>query len=425
MNCSITDFGARCADTLQTAAIQSAIDACFLAGGGEVRVPAGVYRIGCVRLRSHVTLYLESGAILEGSTDPEDYTGYLHDEVEPIEPGDPDGISRSVYPYSRWNNAMIRVIDAQDAAVIGEKGSYIDGMNCFDPQGEENYRGPHGINVQNSRGIRLEGYTLRRCGNWAHAIFVSQDITARNLTVLGGHDGFDVRTCDNVCIEDCVFRTGDDCVAGFDNNDVIVRRCLFDTACSALRFGGNHVLIEDCEGTAPSAYGFRNGLTPDNKRMNRETDAACRHNMLNVFLYYCDHRADPRRAPGDILIRNCRFRNPDRLFSLEYDGQHKWCCNRSLSQIRFENCEVEGVVKPAYIYGDAAEPLRFELENVRIAAREGFADRAVAEARNYSGISLRDVTLSGYTAPAIQLHTEGEVSIERSTGTALLKDWEE
>ena len=425
MKCSITDFGARCADTLQTDAIQKAIDTCFLAGGGEVRVPAGVYRMGCIRLRSHVKLYLESGAILEGSTDPEDYTGYINDTLEPITAEPPANFIRSVYPFSRWNNAMIRVIDAEDVAVIGEKGSYIDGMNCFDAQGEEHYRGPHGINIQNTRGIRLEGYTLRRCGNWAHAIFCSQDITARNLTVLGGHDGFDVRTCDNVLIEDCSFITGDDALAGFDNNDVIVRRCLFDTACVAVRFGGNHVLVEDCRSRAPSSYGFRHGLTQEMKYENRETNPGCRHNMLDVFLYYCDQRADPRRTPGDILIRNCTFENPDRLFSLEFDGEHKWCTNRSLSQIRFENCIVDGVCKPVHIYGDAAEPLTFELENVTISAREGAFQEMVIDARNYERIELSHVSLNGFSSPAVRLHTEGAVSFEDSTELTLLRDKKE
>ena len=43
-------------------------------------------------------------------------------------------------------------------AVVGEKGSYFDGCNCYDPEGEQNYRGPHGMSIWRCRNIRLEGY---------------------------------------------------------------------------------------------------------------------------------------------------------------------------------------------------------------------------------------------------------------------------
>lgn len=421
MNVSILDYGAGTGDALQTGAIQKAIDECFLAGGGEVRVPAGVYRIGCIRLRSRVTLYLEAGAILEGSIDPEDYLCYLQDAVEPIETCDDPGISRSVYPYSRWMNAMIRIHNAQDVAIIGEKGSFIDGMNCYDAQGEEGYRGPHGICIHDSRNIRLEGYALKNCGNWAHAIFKSQDVAMRQVTVYAGHDGFDVRVCDNVLVEDCTFITGDDCVAGFDNNDVIVRRCRFDTACSALRFGGNHVLIEDCTAIAPSAFGHRYSLTDEQKRARQLTGADCRHNMLNFFLYYCDHRADPRRTPGDILVRNCRIQNADRLFSLEYDGKHVWCCNRSLSSIRFESCVAEGLSQPAYIYGDVNEPLTLHLKDTTLTTRAGSEGEAVINARNYERIALKNVRIAGYEKPRIEIHTEGEISMKNTDEVEIVR----
>ena len=81
---NICDYGACFSDQLQTDKIQKAIDDCWLAGGGRVVVPCGVYMTGGIRLRSRVELYLESGAILRGSRNPEDYYGYLKDELEPV-----------------------------------------------------------------------------------------------------------------------------------------------------------------------------------------------------------------------------------------------------------------------------------------------------------------------------------------------------
>ena len=67
-------------------------------------------------------------AILEGSRDPEDYFSYLNDTVEPIYPSDIDKKTptcvaektngRSIFPYSRWNNAMIRAINAKTFVLL-------------------------------------------------------------------------------------------------------------------------------------------------------------------------------------------------------------------------------------------------------------------------------------------------------------------
>lgn len=414
---NIADYGAVSCDSLQTGAIQSAIDACFLAGGGRVVVPAGIYLTGGLRLRSNVALYLQSGAILRGSTNPDDYLAFLDDALEPLKPY--ENTHRGVYPYSRWNNALIRVIDAKNVAIVGEKGSYLDGSNCYDPEGEENYRGPHGINIQHSENILLGGYTIVHSANWAHAIFVTNHITARNLTVLGGHDGFDVRTCNDVLVEDCEFYTGDDCVAGFDNCDVVVRNCILNCACSSLRFGGNNVLVENCHGYTPARYGFRGSLSKDQRADSALTNGNCRHSTHTPFKYYCDFRAQIRKTPGDILIRNCTFEGPDSAFLLEFDGNHKWCCNRSLASITFENCTITGVSKPLLIHGDANEPIDFQMKNVTITAREGFEDVAFMNATNYSRIAFENVTVEGYTAPTANLHTKGEVTLTNTTPITL------
>ena len=90
MKYDITDFGARRGeDAPQTGAIQAAIDACFLAGGGEVVVPEGTFLTGGIRLRTGVTLHLLKNARLLGTRNPADYFGYLQDEIEPMPPAPP------------------------------------------------------------------------------------------------------------------------------------------------------------------------------------------------------------------------------------------------------------------------------------------------------------------------------------------------
>lgn len=414
---NVADFGAREADTLQTGAIQRAIDACFTAGGGEVRVPEGVYYTGGIRLRSRVTLHLMSGAVLKGSRNPDDYEGWRADTLEPIPPATAatNGLPRSSMPQSRWCNGLIRAYGAHDVAIVGEPHSVIDGQNCFDPTGEEKYRGPHAISMWYCTNVVLRGYTVCDSANWAHAIFNSSNIAARALKVMGGHDGFDVRTCDDVRVESCVFQTGDDGIAGFDNIGVVVRDCVLDSACSAFRFGGTDVLIENCRGTGPAPYGFRGGLPMETRRQSLNDGARTRHNLKNAFLYYCDFRAVIRRPPGNILMRNCTFTNPDRVFSLDFDGKHRWCCNRSLNSITFENCTFDGVAGPLNIHGDANEPLTLTMRNCTVTARPGAGNQAAVSARNFRAIRLENTVWKGFARPRVVAHTPGEVSVQGGT----------
>ena len=62
--------------TLNTLSVQKTIDACFNAGGGKLLIPTGVFLFGTIYLKSNIHLFLESGAILRGSSDIDDYAPY-------------------------------------------------------------------------------------------------------------------------------------------------------------------------------------------------------------------------------------------------------------------------------------------------------------------------------------------------------------
>jgi len=413
---NILDFGARCSDALQTRPIQDAIDACFLAGGGRVVIPCGVFYTGGLRIRSNVELYLEAGAILRGSRDWQDYFGYTEDQLEPVDmTPKPEGTCVSAWPTSRWCNALIRAFDAHDFAVIGEKGSYIDGVNCYDPKGERGFSGPHGMTFWRCNGIRLEGYTFLDSANWCHAIFQSQNITVRGITVLGGHDGVDLRTCDNAIIENCRFETGDDCVAGFDNHNVIVRNCILNTGCHASRYGGNNILIENCT-SGDSGFAHRRRLSDEGKKYGWRTDANCRHEVQAPFNYYCDFRAKLRRPAENITIRGCSFTNVCELIRVEYDGLHQWCCNSPLREITYEDCTVDGLSQTGMIWADENERITCHFKNVHISCKEGYEDLPLVVAGNFDRIVFENCVIEGYTDPTILVGTDGgKVEVIHST----------
>ena len=123
-----------------TEAVQKAIDAAYKKGGGTVRLSAGEWPMGAVRLRSRVTLYLQPGAKIVGSRNVEEYFILEKDRLEPVEARlishdrwmrsdsqDRDTLTR--LPGCRWNNALIRAFRATDVAIVGEPGSAINGSN--------------------------------------------------------------------------------------------------------------------------------------------------------------------------------------------------------------------------------------------------------------------------------------------------------
>ena len=411
---NVRDYGAKTCDRLQTEAIQKAIDECFLSGGGRVVIPCGVYITGGLRIRSGVQLYLESGAILKGSRDPEDYFGYRNDTIEPVvleEVGNTVKTGRSCISTSRWCNGLIRALDAHDFSIIGEKGSYIDGDNAYDPEGEHNYRGPHGISVWRCKNMYFEGYTFLNSSNWCHAIFQSQNITIKNITIQGGEDGIDIRTCDNVLIEGCDINTGDDAVAGFDNNDVIVRNCKLNSACMPLRIGGNNFLVENCVSDERN-FGPRGTLSLEDKIKGSLSASDGRHECRAVFSYYCDFRADLRKTPEKIVIRNCRFEQTRETIRLEFTGLNRWCRQRALKEITFEDCYMGDLYYTGMLWGDAEDKVICRFKNVTFACREGMGDVPLLVLGNVEKLLFEDCRFDGYSKPILLIGTDDEKNVE-------------
>lgn len=400
----VTDYGAVAnSDALQTAAIQAAIDACFLAGGGEVTVPAGVYLTGGLHLRSRVTLHLLENAVLKGSRNCNDYIGFFDDKLESIAPVEDTEYSRA--PGDRWYNSLIRAYMAHDLAIIGEMGSEINGMNCFDPLGEEEFRGPHAICFYGCNNIELSGYTVRDSANWAHCVTRCRNVYVHSVNVQAGHDGIHVRGSDNVLIEDSVFHAGDDAIGGYNNRSVAILRCDLNSACSTLRFGGTDVLVDRCRMHGPGIYGHRMTLTREQQIAGvLATPENSRNNTLNAYLYFCRAATNIPTQPGNVVIQNCEISGIDRLFNLNFNKGDIWCAGRGLNDITFRNCCVEGVSRHFYASSNPDEPITIRLEDVDITAREGHGGEDFILASDFRKIELCRVSAKGYDGtPVIRI----------------------
>ena len=369
------------AEAIQTESFQRALDEAFLLGGATVVVPAGKYTIGAVRLRSNTTLLLKSGACILGSTDTEDYYVLQNDTLEPL----PEEF-RTDMPYwnykkgevtndtleymrpgGRWNNGLFRAFGAENVSIIGEEGAVIDGCNIFDELGEEYYRGPHGITMHYCKNVTFSGYTIQHMGNWAHNLWYCENITCENVTVLGGHDGIHMRTCQNAVVRECRFHCGDDCVAGYGNVNVLVCDCVMNTACSGLRFGGTNVLIRNCRFYGPAEYMIRVSLSAEEKRARASSlNTELRSNMLSVFTYFAGSTNTIPEQPGNIIIRDCEAQHVDRLIHYNFSGNERWQLNRPLRDLTLENVNATEIGMSLNAYGSPDVPLSLTLKNVHI-----------------------------------------------------------
>lgn len=393
--------------------IQKAIDKCFLHGGGIVTLEKGEYHIKGIRLRSNVNLHLKSGAHLIASRNPDDYYTLANDDIEPMPKGfcKPDliwtpadkrkDISFITDSGSRWNNAIIRLQDATNASITGEPDSYIDGRNSFDPIGEEHMRGVHGITAFNCKGLHFSGIELRHIGNWAFRIAWSQDLTFKDLTVIAGHDGIHVRGCDRIHIENCILHTGDDAIAGFDNQDVSISKCDLNTACSAFRFGGTRVNIEDCIAHGPGIYPIRHSLPRSILEAggNGEENTG-RRNMLSFFTYFSDFTQSVRQQPGEITIRRCKCKSIDRLIHYNFSGNELWQRNRPLADIKLSEIEAQDVGMSLCAYGDSEIPTTLILENCQITFRTQQTE--FLRCAHLKEVRLENITVKGVDGPLIR-----------------------
>ena len=331
----VTDYGVKpdSAD-LQTAAFQKVFDMCK-AEGGMVVVPKGKYHIAALRMWSNTTLYLESGAEIYGSENCDDY------EIFPI----PEGMEMrsdmeliTQYYGKAWDTyrrAMITAYSEKNVSIIGEPNSILDGRNCFDPNGEENYRGPHIVFFSCCENVLFEGYTAQHSGNFLHEANNCRNLTMRRVTCLGGSDGIHLHCSENSLIEDCLFKTGDDCIAGINVKDLLVRRCILNTSCNLFRMGGLNIHVEDCYAYGDGYYPHRMTVVKGkNDELPREQG---RHNSLWMVEYFSSQNYV--EEPSDLHFKNCVFDNIKGAFFYMADMNPLQCGTRwgtlTLENVRF------------------------------------------------------------------------------------------
>lgn len=273
-----------------TASLNRAIDACAVAGGGQVYVPPGDYRTGTVYLRSHLTLFLAPGARLVGTTNLAEYG----------QPQPPSFVPEA--RWGKWHRGLIVGENVEDVTICGS--GTIDGNKVFDPEGEEHMRGPHGVVFVNCRRFAMRDITIRDAANYGIYFQVSDDVEIRNVKFIGGWDGVHwrgapERWCNNVRILGCQFYTGDDSIAGRYWDQTVISDCVINSSCNGIRLIGpaTRLIVNRCLFYGP-------GLQP-----HRTSGERRRTNMLSGIILQPGAWDATRGLLDDVLIAGITMQN--------------------------------------------------------------------------------------------------------------------
>ena len=193
----MTSFGARGdGKTIDTAAINQAIDAAAAAGGGTVSFPAGTYLSYSIHLKNNVGLYLGHGCTLVAA----EGTGY--DAAESNEPWE----SYQDYGHNHWHNSLIWGEGLHDVSIIGPGRIWGKGLSRGDghpPKAETAGVGNKSIALKNCRNVLLRDFSILHGGHFGILATGVDNLTIDNLQIDTNRDGMDIDCCRNVRIANC------------------------------------------------------------------------------------------------------------------------------------------------------------------------------------------------------------------------------
>jgi polygalacturonase len=248
LNLSVVDFGAvPDGTTVNTAAIQKAIDTCSEKGGGSVTIPAGRFVTGTLQLKDGVTLSLAAQSFLIGSPNGDDYQN-----LDPFKSGS-DGNEQMGYA----------LIIGKDAKNVGLEGpGVVDGQGAALKKAEGHYdRRPFLVRWVRCTGVSVHNVTLTNSGAWTMNLFQSQNVVVNHVIIksvgLGNNDGIDTDSSHHVQISDCDIDSGDDSIcfkatSPLACHDIQVDGCTIHSGEAGIKFGtesmGNfeNITISNC-----------------------------------------------------------------------------------------------------------------------------------------------------------------------------------
>lgn len=358
--------------TVDTAAVQKALDDCGV--GETVYFPAGTYLTGALRLHSDMELYLEEGAVLQGTDAPEDYLPRIWSRFEGVE----QECYSSYLNLGELNheegyncrNVTIRgggtiasggrslaekVIASETERLKDYLASLGDKINeCEKPETIPGRVRPRLIHMANCQNIYLSGVTFRDGASWNLQMIYSDNIVTEGCTFYSTNvwngDGWDPDSSTNCTIFGCMFYTGDDAIAvksgkNPEGNEIArptEHVWIFDcksafghgiTIGSEMSGGVSDVRIWDCD-MGSSMCGIE--IKGTKKRGGYVRDVHVRDcSAARVLFHSVGYNDDGIAAPKPPVFENCSFEGMQILG--EYFGhESEWVPCEAIELVGFD-----------------------------------------------------------------------------------------
>ncbi len=322
---NISDFGAKGdGETINTKAIQNAIDACTK--GGTVLIPAGTFKTGALFLKSNMTLYIEKGGTLQGSINPKDYL--------PMIPNRFEGWEMTTYA-SLLNAGTLNHeggFSVKHLSIRGKGTVNGGGGRLAKAMTDKNGRRSRGrlILLMNCQDVNIQGLTISGSPCWTIHYIYSDNITLHDLNIssnVTNGDGIDPDSSTDSYIFNCTFSTGDDCIAiksgknpeGYQiakpTKNVWISNCNFKRGHSIaigseMSGGVSDVLVRDCI-TGNLLHGLQIKGTKD--RGGYVKDISVKDCALRQITVYSavNYNNDGEAAPQSPYYKNLEFSHID------------------------------------------------------------------------------------------------------------------
>ena len=231
---NISDFGAKGdGKTLDTKAIQSAIDKCSENGGGTVFVPGSTFLTGCIILKSNVNLQLGNGAVLLGSANKDDYKVMVPD---------PESRTNDLYV----NRSIIYADKAENISLTGN--GMINGNGKH-----ENYsvtrpqkNRPFLARFVNCKNVVIRDVSMNEAANRTCHLLGCKNVEIDGLkiknSVRANRDGLDIDGCEDITVSNCRIHSMDDAIVLKSTGpakvrNVTITNCIVSSHASGIKFG--------------------------------------------------------------------------------------------------------------------------------------------------------------------------------------------
>jgi len=291
--------------TLDSPAINKAIDACAGAGGGTVHLPAGTYLSGSIHLKSNIHLLIDAGATILGA--PQSMDAY--DLEEPF-----DGPAYQDGGHTYFHNSLIWGENLTNVSITGQ--GMINGGGLVSSDGNEDQMSGFASFGRSNAAPAQNTNSPMRLGNKAIALKLCRNVLIRDITIFhGGHFAILVTGCDNMTVDNVTMDTNRDGIDLDCCRNTMVSNCRVnsprdDAICPKSSYAlGRNVITENLTIINCQVSGFQEGTLLDG---TMKPDRG--HNGRIKF------GTEANGGLRNVTVANCTFRGCKGLALEEVDG---------------------------------------------------------------------------------------------------------